>query len=227
MGTWGLLIALQHTHTHARTMFALQSQIAGAKVVSKVVAKKQQRSTVVSAKISHGKGGEEGGRSFNNDAFGMICKAASYSMMGNAITASGEEGTFTQEGPITVFAADDDAFGDFIKTKGVSKMDFVKMDGLGDIVKNHVVKGTLPRQTWLRARNSKPSLAIRSSWLTSRSRRTTSRSTTPRSTPSRRSSSKQDYGINISFIIKQYFDTNIWKQKIILKWTGSRGYSRV
>jgi hypothetical protein len=37
-------------------MFALQSQIAGAKVVSKVVAKKQQRSTVVSAKISHGKG---------------------------------------------------------------------------------------------------------------------------------------------------------------------------
>merc|ERR1739841_181991 len=104
MGTWGLLIALQHTHTHARTMFALQSQIAGAKVVSKVVAKKQQRSTVVSAKISHGKGGEEGGRSFNNDAF-----------------------------------------GDFIKTKGVSKMDFVKMDGLGDIVKNHVVKGTVTK----------------------------------------------------------------------------------
>ena len=75
----------------------------------------------------------------------MICKAASYSMMGNAITASGEEETFTQEGPITVFAADDDAFGDFIKTKGVSKMDFVKMDGLGDIVKNHVVKGTVTK----------------------------------------------------------------------------------
>merc|ERR1712057_123229 len=144
MGTWGLLIALYNTHTHTHTMFALQSQIAGAKVVSKVVAKKQQRSTVVSAKIAHGKGGEEGGRSFNNDAFGMICKAASYSMMGNAITASGEEGTFTQ-GPITVFAADDDAFGNFIKTKGVSKMDFVKMDGLSDIVKNHVVKGTVTK----------------------------------------------------------------------------------
>merc|ERR1712138_242084 len=123
MGTFNRITT--HTHTHARTMFALQSQIAGAKVVSKVVAKKQQRSTVVSAKISHGKGGEEGGRAFNNDAFGMICKAASYSMMGNAITASGEEGTFTQEGPITVFAADDDAFGDFIK--------------------NHVVKGTVTK----------------------------------------------------------------------------------
>ena len=45
-----------HTHTHTHTMFALQSQIAGAKVVSKVVANKQQRSTVVSAKIAHGKG---------------------------------------------------------------------------------------------------------------------------------------------------------------------------
>merc|ERR1711970_1605773 len=100
----GLLIALYNTHTHTHTMFALQSQIAGAKVVSKVVAKKQQRSTVVSAKIAHGKGGEEGGRFFNNDAF-----------------------------------------GDFIKTKGVSKMDFVKMDGLGDIVKNHVVKGTVTK----------------------------------------------------------------------------------
>merc|ERR1711943_138421 len=102
MGTFNRITT--HTHTHARTMFALRSQIAGAKVVSKVVAKKQQRSTVVSAKISHGKGGEEGGRSFN-----------------------------------------DDAFGDFIKTKGVSKMDFVKMDGLGDIVKNHVVKGTVTK----------------------------------------------------------------------------------
>ena len=45
-----------NTHTHTHTMFALQSQIAGAKVVSKVVAKKQQRSTVVSAKMAHGKG---------------------------------------------------------------------------------------------------------------------------------------------------------------------------
>ena len=37
-------------------MFALQSQIAGAKVVSQVVAKKQQRSTVANAKMAHGKG---------------------------------------------------------------------------------------------------------------------------------------------------------------------------
>ena len=136
----------------------------------------------------------------------MICKAASYSMMGNAITCLRRGRTFTQEGPITVFAADDDAFGDFIKTKGVSKMDFVKMDGLSDIVKNHVVKGTVTKADMAAGKEFKPSLAIRSSWLTSRSRKTTSRSTTPRSTPSRRSSSKQDYGINISFIIKQYFD---------------------
>ena len=75
----------------------------------------------------------------------MICKAASYSMMGSAISAAGEEDVFTQEGPITVFAADDDAFGDFIKSKGVTRMEFVKMDGLGDICKNHVVKGTVTK----------------------------------------------------------------------------------
>ena len=75
----------------------------------------------------------------------MICKAASYSMMGSAISAAGEEDVFTQEGPITVFAADDDAFGDFIKSKGVTRMEFVKMDGLGDLCKNHVVKGTVTK----------------------------------------------------------------------------------
>lgn len=75
----------------------------------------------------------------------MICKAASYSMMGSAISAAGEEDTFTQAGPITVFAADDDAFGDFIKSKGVTRMEFVKMDGLGDVVKNHVVMGTVTK----------------------------------------------------------------------------------
>ena len=75
----------------------------------------------------------------------MICKATSYSMMGIAITAAGKEGDFTQEGPITVFAADDDAFGDFIKNKGVSKLEFTKMDGLGDVVCNHVVMGTVTK----------------------------------------------------------------------------------
>jgi hypothetical protein len=48
--------AIYNTHTHTETMFALQSQIAGAKVVSQVVAKKQQRSTVANAKMAHGKG---------------------------------------------------------------------------------------------------------------------------------------------------------------------------
>jgi len=66
-------------------------------------------------------------------------------MMGSAIAASGCEETFTQAGPITVFAADDDAFGDFIKSKGVTRMEFVKMDGLADICKNHVVMGTVTK----------------------------------------------------------------------------------
>ena len=35
-------------------------------------------------KISHGKGGEEGGAVLGNDAFGMVAKVASYSMFATA-----------------------------------------------------------------------------------------------------------------------------------------------
>merc|ERR1711959_504258 len=79
MGTWGLLIALYNTHTHTQCSLynpkspaprsspklsprsnndlpSLRRRFPTAKVVSKVVAKKQQRSTVASAKISHGQG---------------------------------------------------------------------------------------------------------------------------------------------------------------------------
>ena len=74
------------------------------------------------------------------------------------------------------------------------------MDGLSDIVKNHVVKGTVTKADM--AADEIETYFNKVVVADLRSRRTTSRSTTPRSTPSRRSSSKQDYGINISFNIK-------------------------
>ena len=37
-------------------------------------------------KVSHGKGGEEGGASFNNDAFGMVAKNANYMLFATAVT---------------------------------------------------------------------------------------------------------------------------------------------
>lgn len=44
------------------------------------------RSVVVRAegKVSHGKGGEEGGATFNNDAFGMVAKNANYMLFAAA-----------------------------------------------------------------------------------------------------------------------------------------------
>merc|ERR1719305_598149 len=118
------------TQTHRHTMFALQSQIAGAKVVSKVVANKQQRSTVVSARM----------------------------------TSSRKKARSRSSPPMTM-------------PSGTSSSPRV-----------------LPE--W----NLKPSLARRSSRLTSRSRRTTSRSTTPRSTPSRWSSPKRNDALNVNFL---------------------------
>ena len=55
--------------------------------VNKVSARSARRNLVVRAeKVSHGKGGEEGGRSFNNDAFGMVAKNANYALFASAIT---------------------------------------------------------------------------------------------------------------------------------------------
>lgn len=46
-----------------------------------------------------------------------------------------------QEGPITVFAPNDDALGDFAKANGLSKVDLMNYDGLKDIILNHVAVG--------------------------------------------------------------------------------------
>jgi hypothetical protein len=48
----------------------------------------QRRSVVVRAegKVSHGKGGEEGGATFNNDAFGMVAKNANYMLFAAAVS---------------------------------------------------------------------------------------------------------------------------------------------
>ena len=43
-----------------------------------------------------------------------------------------------QDGPITVFAPNDDALGDFAKAQGLSKVDLMNYDGLKDVILNHV-----------------------------------------------------------------------------------------
>jgi hypothetical protein len=55
--------------------------------VNKVSTRKSQRgmSTVRAAQM-HGKGGEEGGASFGNDAFGMIAKNANYGLFASAVS---------------------------------------------------------------------------------------------------------------------------------------------
>jgi|TARA_B110000977_G_scaffold189155_4_gene258273 hypothetical protein len=43
-------------------------------------------SLTVRAAVAHGKGGEEGGASFNNDAFGMVAKNANYMLFATAVS---------------------------------------------------------------------------------------------------------------------------------------------
>jgi hypothetical protein len=58
------------------------------KLNAKSVNRSSRRSLVVRAegKVSHGKGGEEGGATFNNDAFGMVAKNANYMLFAAAVS---------------------------------------------------------------------------------------------------------------------------------------------
>ena len=50
---------------------------------------------------------------------------------------TGSEEEYMQDGPITVFAPNDDALGDFAKAQGLSKVDLMNYDGLKDVILNH------------------------------------------------------------------------------------------
>jgi uncharacterized surface protein with fasciclin (FAS1) repeats len=93
-------------------------------------------------KVSHGKGGEEGGRSFNNDAFGMVAKNANYLLFAAAVSKTGCEEIMTSPGPLTVFAPNDDAFSAFLKKTGKSKMEIMDDPSLPAVIKSHIVEGT-------------------------------------------------------------------------------------
>ncbi len=46
-------------------------------------------------------------------------------------------------GPLTVFAPNDDAFAEVLKTLGTTKLGLLELANLGDILKNHVVAGAV------------------------------------------------------------------------------------
>ncbi|EEH60377.1 uncharacterized protein MICPUCDRAFT_46336 [Micromonas pusilla CCMP1545] len=124
--------------------FAL-SKTASLVATPKASSKIARRGAVVvrAEKVAHGKGGEEGGRSFANDAFGMVAKNANYGLFAAAVTKGGHEGTMTSPGPITVFCPNDDAFGDLCQKIGVSKMDLMNDPRIPAIVGTHIVQGAL------------------------------------------------------------------------------------
>lgn len=82
-----LASAVRTLNIHKVTMSAFTMTSAKVFAAPKVgVRSTSRRGAVVvrAEKISHGKGGEEGGAVLNNDAFGMVAKVASYSMFATA-----------------------------------------------------------------------------------------------------------------------------------------------
>ena len=89
------------------------------------------------------KGGEEGGKVFDRSVYGIVASNANFSMMGSALTSAGFEAELTGTGPFTVFAANDDVFGDALKSLGTTKLELLNLPALPTILKNHVVKGSV------------------------------------------------------------------------------------
>jgi hypothetical protein len=78
-----------HVHVHtAFIMSAFTMTSAKAFAAPKLGRSTARRGPVVvrAEKVSHGKGGEEGGATFNNDAFGMVAKNANYMLFATAVT---------------------------------------------------------------------------------------------------------------------------------------------
>lgn len=85
-GTRSLLHTPFITHPHA-TMSLAVSQFASVRISAKPVARRNAPARMtVRAAGGGGKGGEEGGRAFGNDAFGMVAKNANYGLFAAAIT---------------------------------------------------------------------------------------------------------------------------------------------
>ena len=77
--------ALFLPHAHIMSAFTMTSAKAfAAPAVGRST--KSRGSLNVRAAVAHGKGGEEGGASFNNDAFGMVAKNANYMLFATAVT---------------------------------------------------------------------------------------------------------------------------------------------
>jgi uncharacterized surface protein with fasciclin (FAS1) repeats len=101
----------------------------------------KQRSLRVVADEKRGKGGEEGGRKFDDSVFGKMAKSPNFTLLAAAISKAGLEPTLTAPGPLTVFAPNDDAFLAAAKKQGVTKLELVNSPEMGDILKNHVLEG--------------------------------------------------------------------------------------
>jgi uncharacterized surface protein with fasciclin (FAS1) repeats len=93
------------------------------------------------ANEKQGKGGEEGGRKFDDSVFGKLAQSPNFTLLSSAISKAGLEPTLLGTGPFTVFAPNDEAFFQAAKDMGVSKLEIVSLPQMGDILKNHVLEG--------------------------------------------------------------------------------------
>lgn len=128
--------------TVARVNASLRvSQAQALRVAQRPATIRQHKAFRVMANEKQGKGGEEGGRKFDDSVFGKMAKSPNFTLLASAVTKSGLEPVLTGKGPLTVFAPNDDAFIAAAKEMGVTKIEILNLPNMADILKNHVLEG--------------------------------------------------------------------------------------
>lgn len=102
-----------------------------------------RRSLVVVANEKQGKGGEEGRKKFDKSCYGIVGSNENYLVLGSLIDKAGLVEKLMSPGPFTLFAPNDDAFGDACKALGTTKLGLRDLPNLAEIVQNHVVAGSV------------------------------------------------------------------------------------
>lgn len=130
----------------------IQARTAGARSVgaaARPVFRAASATVVARAAIKGGgKGGEEGAKDYGKTLFGQLVKNGDCMLFGTGISKAELKDTLMIDGEgckeYTIFAPTDDAFGDYCKKNGVTKLELMNLPQIPDVIKGHVVEGKYP-----------------------------------------------------------------------------------
>merc|ERR1711904_223675 len=89
-----------------------------------------------------------GAKDYGKTLFGQLVKNGDCMLFGTGLSKAELKDTLMIDGEgckeYTIFAPTDDAFGDYCKKNGVTKLELMNLPEIPDVIKGHVVEGKYP-----------------------------------------------------------------------------------